>query len=283
MTDAKVGKISGDPIKKLIYKLKLVKQVVKKWNKDKFGSVFEQVIGCRNSLADTQKLLYTDPLNEDFIKQEEEGRWKLEATISNEAVALAQKSRVRWLKDQDRYSKYFVQKIKQHRNNNNVTVLHDEGEVITDTTRIKDKFVEYYKSAYANAQLVSCEPEAKYIRNSLVAEEVNRLEDTVSREEVQSIVFSMGPDRAPCPDGFGARFLQQFWSIVGDQFSDAIIHFFDHIETLSRFFILKELLGEKINSNGCLISALKLLGRHAEVQIKRSGEGVNNGGGGGRQ
>ncbi|XP_059664041.1 uncharacterized protein LOC132309779 [Cornus florida] len=87
-------KTSGEPIKKMLYKLKLVKQAVKQWNKDKFGYIFEQVIGCRKSLTQIQFLLNNDPLNEAFIQQEEEGRRKLEAAISNKALTLAQKSRI---------------------------------------------------------------------------------------------------------------------------------------------------------------------------------------------
>ncbi|XP_059629660.1 uncharacterized protein LOC132272550 [Cornus florida] len=193
-------KTDGDPIKKMLYKLKLVKQTVKQWNKDKFGS------------------------------QEEEGRRKLEATISNEALTLAQKSRIQWVKDQDRCSKYFFQKIKQHRQGNNITEIHDEGEVFTDPTLIKTKFVDYFKSAYANFQPASQIPQAKYIRKRLVTDEIERLEEVVLKEEIKSTVLAMGSDRAPGPDGFSTRFFQQFWGIVGEEFTDAILQFFDHPE-----------------------------------------------------
>ncbi|XP_059664040.1 uncharacterized protein LOC132309778 [Cornus florida] len=103
-------------------------------------------------------------------------------------------------------------------------------EVFTDPTLIKTKFVDYFKSAYANSQPASQIPQAKYIRKRFVTNEVERLEKVVLREEIRSTVFAMGPDRAPGPDGFSTRFFQQFWGIVGEEFTNAILQFFDHPE-----------------------------------------------------
>ncbi|XP_059658614.1 uncharacterized protein LOC132304932 [Cornus florida] len=111
----------GEPIAKLMVKLKLCKQAVKQWNIEKFGSVYAEVISCRKKLAEIQGVLADDPMNED--------------------------------------------------------VIHKEDAVVT-------------------------------------------------KEEVKSTIFAMGADRAPGPDGFSARFFQQYWSIVGDDFTKAVMQFF---------------------------------------------------------
>ncbi|XP_059627763.1 uncharacterized protein LOC132270608 [Cornus florida] len=180
-------KTSGDPIKRLLYKLKLTKQAVRDWNKDKFGSVYEEAISCRKNLAAIQYQLRDDPLNKRLIQIEKEAT-------------------------------------------NNITVIQEDGVSITDPSIIKSKFVDHFQRAYANDQPAFNAPKEKFIRNKLSVEEIIMLEEAVTREEIKSTVLSMGPDRAPSPDGFTSRFFQHFWSIIGEDFTDAILQFFSHPE-----------------------------------------------------
>lgn len=52
------------------------------------------------------------------------------------------------------------------------------------------------------------------------------LEAIPTVEEIRAAVFSLGPDRAPGPDGVTARFLQQFWAEVGPIVTSEILRFF---------------------------------------------------------
>ncbi|XP_041004011.1 uncharacterized protein LOC121249367 [Juglans microcarpa x Juglans regia] len=44
-----------------------------------------------------------------------------------------------------------------------------------------------------------------------------------TKEEVEAIVFQMGPLKSPRPDGFGACFYYNFWSIVGKEVKEPIL------------------------------------------------------------
>ncbi|XP_059630689.1 uncharacterized protein LOC132273684 [Cornus florida] len=175
-------KTSGDPIKRLLYKLKLTKQAIKDWNKNKFGSVYEEAISCRKKLADIQYQLRDDSMNERLIQIEKEGRMSLEAAISNETILLAQKSRIKWVKEQDRCTKFYFQKIKQHRAKNNITVIQKDGVSITEPSIIKSKFVDHFQRAYSNDQPALYVPEARCIRNKLSAVESSIFEEAITRE-----------------------------------------------------------------------------------------------------
>lgn len=48
----------------------------------------------------------------------------------------------------------------------------------------------------------------------------------VTRAEIQKVVFSMNPSKALGPDGLSAGFFQKAWSVVGDEFCEAILEFF---------------------------------------------------------
>ncbi|XP_059628877.1 uncharacterized protein LOC132271502 [Cornus florida] len=109
----------------------------------------------------------------------------------------------------------------------------------------------------------TCSPEAKYIRHRLNPEEMERLEAVISREEVKTTVFAMGPDRAPGPDGFSSRFFQQYWSIVGEEFINAVLHFFNHPKmgrvgaNMASMLNLKKLLAQFESSLGLAVSKEK--------------------------
>ena len=51
----------------------------------------------------------------------------------------------------------------------------------------------------------------------------------ISRKEVMRVLFSMDSGKAPGPDGFSAGFFKGAWSVVGEDFCDAVLHFLRHV------------------------------------------------------
>ncbi|GJZ70725.1 hypothetical protein Tco_0634576, partial [Tanacetum coccineum] len=62
--------------------------------------------------------------------------------------------------------------------------------------------------------------------NKLSLEESEFMVRPVSKDEINIALFSMNDDKAPGPDGFSSKFFKSAWSIVGDEFSQAIMDFF---------------------------------------------------------
>ncbi|GKF74418.1 putative RNA-directed DNA polymerase, eukaryota, reverse transcriptase zinc-binding domain protein, partial [Tanacetum coccineum] len=50
----------------------------------------------------------------------------------------------------------------------------------------------------------------------------------VSNDEVKSVIFSMGDDRAPGPDSFTAAFFKKAWDVVGGDMTCVIQNFFSN-------------------------------------------------------
>ena len=49
---------------------------------------------------------------------------------------------------------------------------------------------------------------------------------TMSEAEIHTVIFQMDPYKAPGPDGFGASFYQQHWTIIKEQLCATIKDFF---------------------------------------------------------
>jgi len=57
----------------------------------------------------------------------------------------------------------------------------------------------------------------------IAANKLTHLAKTFSSKEVREALKSMGPLKAPGPDGFHALFFPQYWSIVGDTVCQTVL------------------------------------------------------------
>ncbi|XP_059623148.1 uncharacterized protein LOC132266309 [Cornus florida] len=79
-------RVNGDPIVKVVQKLRVVKKAVRVWNTTKFGSVYEHLISAKTKLEECQVALSNDPMYAERIHSEEEARRNYEHALSNEEI-----------------------------------------------------------------------------------------------------------------------------------------------------------------------------------------------------
>ncbi|XP_059638815.1 uncharacterized protein LOC132281094 [Cornus florida] len=181
-------RVNGDPIVKVVQKLRAVKKAVRVWNTTKFGSVNEHLISARTNLEECQVALSNEPMCAERIHSEEEARRNYEHALSNEEILVSQKARIKWKKDLDRSSKFFYQKIKAHRGNNNITGLTQaDGTLVQDDNGIKDLLLQHYTSLFSSREHVNS-PDAAFIRRTLLGEVVDNLEVNISRDKIKASI-----------------------------------------------------------------------------------------------
>lgn len=62
----------------------------------------------------------------------------------------------------------------------------------------------------------------------VVTEDMNiRLTLLVTEDKIRNSLFSIGPSRAPGPDGFTAKFYQEYWEFVGPSIITVVQNLFD--------------------------------------------------------
>jgi hypothetical protein len=65
-------------------------------------------------------------------------------------------------------------------------------------------------------------------------EAVEDLCKSITHEEVRGVIFNMGNDKVPSPDGYSALFFKKPWSIISGDVSKAIMEFFKNGSLLNQ-------------------------------------------------
>jgi hypothetical protein len=195
----------GSPSFVMAKKLQALKEEIKKWNTEVFGDV-----GVRTK-AWVEELELLDSYKEGRGLSEEEKERKrrlaseLEASLLQEEICWRQKSRVRWLKEGDKCTKFFHQVANANRRNNSIESLSVNGSSTSDPDVISSHIVNFYESLFSkpfNWRLRVDNLEFEV----LSVDEAAGLEETFEEREVMDVIKGMDRDKAPGLDGFSLAF-----------------------------------------------------------------------------
>ncbi|XP_077237378.1 uncharacterized protein LOC143879071 [Tasmannia lanceolata] len=138
----------GNPMFRLVSKLKKTKEDLKKWNKESFGRVNLQLPIVRQKLEDIQKIISIDLQNLALRREESvlKDQFLLTARREEEEIA-RQKSRISWLNSGDTNSSFFHAAISSRRNINCIqaTALPN-GEITSNQAEVNQIFVSHFQS-----------------------------------------------------------------------------------------------------------------------------------------
>jgi hypothetical protein len=192
----------GSPSFILAKKLRALKGEIKRWNREVFG-----IVGARIK-AWAEELELLDRSEEVCRLSEEEKERRsllasdLEASLLQEKISWRQKSRVWWLKEGDKCTKFFHQVASANRKNNAIESLIVNGLPTSDPACIGEHVVNYYKTLFTEP--LSWRPRLDNLEfDRLNGEEASSLEDPFEEREV---IKGMDRDKVPGPDGFTMAF-----------------------------------------------------------------------------
>ena len=117
----------------------------------------------------------------------------------------------------DKNNGFFHKQDEAQKQFKNVTEIQVQNQTITDFEGIKAVAVEAFKTLYTETQRTVIDPKAYPLSliSALIYEDVNiKLTRVVDQQEIKEELDQMNLDKAPCPDGFIARFYQNSWDII---------------------------------------------------------------------
>lgn len=157
-------------------------------------------------------------------------RRELNEAYIDEELFWKNKSRNTWLNVGDRNTRYFHNsaKVRNQRNNIN-SIIDNQGVVRRGNNQIGevaiDYFTDLFRSQPVNEALLTDIFQGFQKR---VTDEINKeLIREVSDDEIYKAVFSIGPHRAPGPDGFTGIFYHQFWNEIKQEVISEVKRFFN--------------------------------------------------------
>ncbi|XP_057451938.1 uncharacterized protein LOC130743727 [Lotus japonicus] len=202
------------------------------WNDDVFGQIFHRKRRIMKRLEGVN-----NRLNMAFdrgLDNLQKKLWKEYHTVLlQEELFWAQKSRCLWFQFGDRNSKFFHTATLIRRKRNKIEALIDEnGNLLTDFDVLQDYTVNFFRHGFmdeggASSLSTSCTFPAISVRA------MNFIQAGFSGAEVKDAIFSMGPLKAPGPDGLQAVFFQSQWEHVGDTVTRFVLHCFDDSSQVS--------------------------------------------------
>jgi hypothetical protein len=199
-------------------KLKNLKHTLKLWNKHTFGNIFNSQKQLREQLGELQLQIRQQGLTDELRSQEMEITQQLEDRKRQEEILWKQKSRVQWLKEGERNTRFFHRTVIQRRHSNKITHLISEaGETITSHADMENTLIDYFQNLLSEPLQDRREAIHKITRHvpSLVTQEQNSmLLRPITIEEVDEALQQTPKNKAPGPDGFTSDFFHHCWPMI---------------------------------------------------------------------
>lgn len=118
----------GRPDFILAFKLKALKDKLREWSKTSQGNLASQKQSVLNQIAELEEVQDQRALHEDEIQLKADLLVEFENLAKFEEISWRQISRVNWLKQEDKNTKFFHKTADSHRRYNNIDELNVDGE-----------------------------------------------------------------------------------------------------------------------------------------------------------
>jgi hypothetical protein len=200
--------------------LKKAMQHLQTWSKQKFGSVKAQLEKSRSRLeelmsmnADREEIRrVTDSMNELLYRKE---------------MMWLQRSRIDWLREGDRNTKFFHSKaVWRARKNKVKQIIDDSGVVHTEQQSMGNLVSDYFQNIFTSNPSIDPTPVLELVECKVTEDMNSKLCADFSDKEIADALFQIGPLKAPGPDGFPARFFQRNWGLLKEETIPAVKAFF---------------------------------------------------------
>ncbi|XP_058767553.1 uncharacterized protein LOC131641267 [Vicia villosa] len=200
-------------------KLRLLKDRLRWWNKEVFGRMDLDVEeGVRDiNIGDDRLELEAEDLNIDILKERKEATSRFWTNLRIKENMLAQKSRIKWLKEGDSNSGFFHKVVREKRRRNHIGPINSPTGYLSSVMDIKEEVVHHFSSKFKVVDGVSPSLDG-ILFDKISVDEKGWLERSFQEDEVKEAIDGCGVSKSPGPDGFSFLFIKRCWSFLKEDF-----------------------------------------------------------------
>ncbi|XXG72211.1 hypothetical protein AAC387_Pa07g1359 [Persea americana] len=216
--------IAGSIGFKLYSKLLALKINIKKWNREVFGRIDES----REALSKFVENLDLEGERRELSPEEVEHMkdtlrriWDLNHM---EEISWRQKSRVSWLKEGDKNTRFFHWMVSSRSKINFVGRIRKCSRILESPHEVKGEVARLFETLYTDD--FGARPKLEGLSfPSISLEDRSWLERAFEEEEVLRALEECGGDMAPGPDGFNFSFIKAGWGFLEEDYKSMLSEF----------------------------------------------------------
>eukprot|EP00253_Pinus_taeda_P005441 PITA_05441 len=138
--------LPGSKMFRFQQKLKYLKVKIKHWNRTSFDNIFQGKANIEQDMKQLQRKIITLSRSDDLAEQEKTLELKLMQKEKQEETLWRKKSRIKWLKDGEKNTKFFHSTTIQRRMHNNIThIQNKQGTRVEKHEDIEAELLNYFK------------------------------------------------------------------------------------------------------------------------------------------
>lgn len=185
---------------------------VQVWNKEVFGHITQRKKSLLARISGIQRIMVP---REELRVLEADLLSQLNEVLMQEEILWRQKSRLQWVMNGDRNTKFYHASTLIRRHRNRIDSLKINNAWCSDHEVLKCYVSNFFKDMYCAGVDCSYADSFPPPKVQLSADMITSLSSPVSSAEIKFVLDCMGGLKAPGPDGVPACFYQQNWSVVG--------------------------------------------------------------------
>eukprot|EP00253_Pinus_taeda_P013100 PITA_13100 len=198
-------------------RLKHIKLRLKEWNKKDFGKIFVEKKSMETKLKELNQALITNGFYKVKSEQADKHHQEWEKLCKEEEIFWRQNSRVQWLKEGERNTRFFHRSTIPIRAHNRISsILNEYGELQTSHKNIEAVLVQHFRGITKenNSDKRKCIKDITRHIPKLVSREDNfNFNKLVIEEEVSEVLKEMQNGKAAGPNCFNVDFFKAYWNI----------------------------------------------------------------------
>uniref|UniRef100_A0A803PXV1 Reverse transcriptase domain-containing protein n=1 Tax=Cannabis sativa TaxID=3483 RepID=A0A803PXV1_CANSA len=220
--DAWAQRLHHHPMIDFHRKAKKTGQMLKLWNQRQFRNVKRQVEEATNHLREAETNRTDDYLAIHSAKGE------LAEALLREEIHWKQKSRVQWLQEGDKCTKFFMASATVRRRQNYIQCIKKapEDNWIEDPKEITNCFLAKFEELFSKNTQCTTDALREILLPTIDNYAAESLQSIPTHDEITTALFEMGKDKAPGPDGLPTSFYSHHWDTVQTDLLAMVMHFF---------------------------------------------------------